>query len=135
MHEKNQTKSIRVIASVIARNSKYLVCQRPSHKRYGELWEFPGGKIREGETNLDAAQRELGEELGVEVVNAGKLLFKAKDPGSQYSIEFVEVEIKGKPMAIEHSEIRWCNMVELSHLSFAPADTRFVKEYLIKEDQ
>ena len=129
----NQTKSIRVIASLIARNSKYLVCRRPSKKRHGGLWEFPGGKIRDGESNLDAARRELGEELGVEVVGAGKLIFKAMDPGSIYSIEFIEVEIKGKPKPIEHSEVRWCKATELSLLSLAPADTKFVKEYLLKE--
>ena len=76
-----------------------MLCRRPSHKRHGGLWEFPGGKIREGESNLDAAHRELGEELGVEVVGVGKLLFTAIDPGSPYLIEFFEVEIKKKPKA------------------------------------
>jgi mutator protein MutT len=124
---------IRVIASVITKNSQYLICQRPLNKRHGGLWEFPGGKIRDGESIFNAANRELDEELGIEVINTGKLLFTAADPGSQYLIEFVEVEIKGIPKAMEHSEIRWCDGTELSQLSFAPADTRFVNEYVLKE--
>ena len=132
---KSTDDKIRVIASFITRNTKYLVCQRPIHKRHGGLWEFPGGKIRDGESHLDAARRELSEELGVEVIDVGNLLFKTMDPGSPYSIEFVEVEIEGKPLAIEHSEVRWVKTLEMSDLSFAPADTRFVKEFLLRENQ
>ena len=97
MPSKNSDEKIRVIASVIARDSNYLICQRPLHKRHGGLWEFPGGKIRNGESNFDAARRELGEELQAEVIGVGRRLFTAMDPGSPYSIEFVEVEInKGR---------------------------------------
>ena len=98
MPSKNSNEKVRVIASVIARDSNYLICKRPLHKRHGGLWEFPGGKIRDGESNLDAARRELGEELHAEVVRVGGQLFTAMDPGSPYSIEFVEVEIKGEPL-------------------------------------
>jgi hypothetical protein len=55
------------------------------------------------------------------------------DPGSPYLIEFVELDIAGEPRAMEHSELRWCGRSELSQLSFAPADTRFVREYLLRE--
>ena len=61
--------------------------------------------------------------------------FQQRTPGSPYLIEFVEVEIKGEPKAIEHSEMRWCNETEMLELSFAPADTKFVEEYLLKENQ
>jgi mutator protein MutT len=132
--EKVNDDKIRVIASVIVKNSQYLICQRPLNKRHGGLWEFPGGKIRHGESNLDAARRELREELGIEVIGAGKLLFSTMDPGSPYIIEFVEVEIEGIPKVIEHSELRWCKAIEMTQLSFTPADTRFVKEFMLKED-
>ena len=132
---KKRTEPIRVIASVVKENLKYLVCQRPRHKRHGGLWEFPGGKIREGESNFDAAKRELREELSIDVIGVGKLLFNSLDPGSPYSIEFISVDINGIPKAIEHSEVRWLKAFELSNLSFAPADEKFVKEYLLKENQ
>ena len=135
MPSKNSDEKVRVIASVIARDSNYLICKRPLHKRHGGLWEFPGGKIRDGESNFDAARRELGEELQAEVVGVGRLLFTAMDPGSTFSIEFVEVEIKGEVEAIEHTDARWCTAIEMSKLSLAPADKRFVTEHLLKEVQ
>ena len=58
---------IRVLASVIQRHDRFLVCRRPLHKRHGGLWEFPGGKVKDGETDLEVARRELAEELGVHV--------------------------------------------------------------------
>jgi mutator protein MutT len=63
--------SIRVIAAVLARGEKLLVCQRPPHKRHGGLWEFPGGKVEAGEDDETAARRELAEELGIEVESVG----------------------------------------------------------------
>jgi 8-oxo-dGTP diphosphatase len=41
---------VRVLAAVIERDGKYLICRRPQHKRHGGLWEFPGGKFEAGET-------------------------------------------------------------------------------------
>lgn len=48
-----------VIAAVIERAGKYLLCQRPQGKRYGGHWEFPGGKVLAGESFLEAARREV----------------------------------------------------------------------------
>jgi 8-oxo-dGTP diphosphatase len=62
---------IRVLASVIERDHRLLVCRRPLDKRHGGLWEFSGGKVREGESDLEAARRELREELAVEVTGVG----------------------------------------------------------------
>jgi 8-oxo-dGTP pyrophosphatase MutT (NUDIX family) len=48
-----------VVAAVIERDGRLLVCQRPAHKRHGGLWEFPGGKCDPGESDAEAARREL----------------------------------------------------------------------------
>ena len=129
-----QTRNIRVIASVIRKDSKFLVCLRPTHKRHGGLWEFPGGKFRDRESPLYAARRELAEELHVEVNSVGDLLFSAVDPGFSFQIDFFYVDIKGTPQTTEHQEIRWCSIEELSHLPLAPADGRFLKEFLWKQN-
>src|SRR6202034_4652473 len=55
----------RVVAAVIERNGKLLVCQRTRHQTMPLKWEFPGGKIEEGEQPRDALRRELEEELGI----------------------------------------------------------------------
>jgi 8-oxo-dGTP pyrophosphatase MutT (NUDIX family) len=110
---------------VIRRGDCYLVCQRPSHKRHGGLWEFPGGKLEAGESLFDAATRELKEELDVDVMAIGKRLLVVQDDGSPFQIEFVEVEIVGDPLPLEHDEIAWLTPLEIPDLSLAPSDRKF----------
>jgi 8-oxo-dGTP diphosphatase len=117
---------IRVLAAVITDGARYLVCQRPAGKRHGGLWEFPGGKLEPGESLLDAADRELQEELGVRAIRAGAPLFASKDPGSAFLIEFVPVEIDGEPECLEHSDLRWATLEEMQDLQLAPSDRKFV---------
>ena len=123
---------ISVLAAVVRRNDKYLVCRRPTHKRHGGLWEFPGGKLEPGETYLDAAKRELGEELGVEALAVGSPLFSIADYGSEFLIEFVATEIVGEPQCLEHIDLKWLPVDQLLSLQLAPSDQRFV-EFLRSE--
>ena len=126
MHEPRADESILVLAAVVRRGESFLLARRPAHKRHGGLWEFPGGKLEEGESLLDAARRELREELGVEVVAVGESLWKRRDPGSIFEIAFVEVEIEGEPSALEHEELQWVDGAELRGLDLAPTDRAFV---------
>ena len=116
---------IRVIAGVIVRDGRYLVCQRPAHKRHGGLWEFPGGKLGEGESLEQAAERELREELGMSVTRTGDTLFTQVDPGSPFQIEFIEVRADGEPHAMEHTDLRWLRWGELRSVPLAPTDAVF----------
>ena len=117
----------RVLAAVIERNDTYLVCQRPGHKRHGSLWEFPGGKLELGETYLEAARRELAEELAVDVLAVGAPLFSIADPGSEFLIEFVPTTISGDPRCLEHIALRWMSLADLPSLPLAPSDRSFVE--------
>src|SRR5687768_6964210 len=71
----------------IARQS-FLLCRRLLSKRHGGLWEFPGGKVEQDETDEAAAKRELLEELGVEMISASDISFSMSDPESPYQIVF-----------------------------------------------
>jgi mutator protein MutT len=117
-----------VLAAVIRRGGRYLVGRRPASKRHGGLWEFPGGKVRHGESWLDAARRELREELGVGVVAAGEPVFRQVDPASSLEIVFVEVGIEGEPRALEHDELRWVEPPAMARLELAPADRAFAEK-------
>ena len=136
MHSRSQSTQadlVRVIAAVVERDGRFLLCRRPSHKRHGGMWEFPGGKIEEGESDFEATSRELAEELGVVVRSVAPPRFTATDPGSHFVIEFMPVEIDGSPRCIEHSELRWASLAEMLHLDMAPSDRRCV-EYLLTHD-
>ena len=117
-----------MVAAVIRRDDRYLVGRRPPEKRHGGLWEFPGGKVLEDESRLEAARRELDEELGLEVVALGRLLLSVADEGSAFLIEFFETTATGTPEAREHTEVGWFTVAELGSLELAPADARLVRE-------
>jgi 8-oxo-dGTP pyrophosphatase MutT (NUDIX family) len=122
---------IRVIAAVIQKNRRYLACRRPGGKRHGGLWEFPGGKVRADESDLDAARRELAEELNVRVVNVGAPLFETTDPGTDFLIVFRHVRIIGEPQALEHEALCWASPLELVGFRLAPSDELFVHRHLL----
>jgi len=118
---------VRVLAAVIRRQGRYLVCLRPPHKRHGGLWEFPGGKLEPDETLEAAAARELREELAVDAVAFGPLLYSHQEQGAPYRIEFLSLEISGEPRALEHTALRWASPAELSDLDLAPSDRAFAE--------
>jgi 8-oxo-dGTP diphosphatase len=118
---------IPVVACVIERGGRLLVCQRPAHKRHGGLWEFPGGKLEEGETPLDGARRELGEELGLDVTAVGPVDFAMVDPGSRFRIEFVPATAQGEPRCMEHTRVAWLTERELLELPLAPSDRAYAR--------
>jgi mutator protein MutT len=131
MEPTSQSPAIPVLAAVIERAGRYLVCLRPAAKRHGGLWEFPGGKLEPGESWDHAARRELAEELGVNVLAAGEPVYEQQDAGSQFVITFVPVEIEGEARALEHDELRWLEPAELLDLDLAPCDRAFA-EWLVR---
>jgi mutator protein MutT len=118
---------MRVVAAVVRGHGRYLVCQRPPHKRHGGLWEFPGGKLELGESDAHAIARELQEELGVDVVSVGEPEFELLDPGSHYLIVFLPVEIEGEPECREHAALYWVTPDGLRDLPLAPSDRQYVE--------
>lgn len=117
----------RVVAAVIERGDAVLICRRPEGKNHGGLWEFPGGKMDQGESIQQAVTRELAEELNVETQGVGQVLFVATDDLSGYEIQFVPTRIFGEPVALEHSEITWCDRNHLISYALAPSDEAFAK--------
>jgi 8-oxo-dGTP pyrophosphatase MutT (NUDIX family) len=122
--------SIRVIAAVIAKGEKLLVCQRPPHKRHGGLWEFPGGKLEPGEDDEAAARRELAEELGIHVESIADAELEIADAGSPFLIAFTPVQASDTPVCHEHTALTWGAPSELARLPLAPCDRRYV-EFLL----
>ena len=119
-----------VVATVIRRGARVLLCQRPAHKRHGGLYEFPGGKCNDGETKDQAIARELLEELGVTVTHVGSVFHTIRDPGSSFVIHFTDVRIDGTPITFEHSDLQWVTFNEALCLDLAPSNRRFIEDFL-----
>ncbi|MDT8368588.1 MAG: NUDIX domain-containing protein [Longimicrobiales bacterium] len=119
----------RDVVACVVRDTRghLLVGRRPSHKRHGDLWEFPGGKVRDDETLGEAAKRELAEELGVRVIETdADPTFVALDEEGDFRIVFLRVRIEGTPRLLEHVELRWIDPLAPLELRFAPADLAYV---------
>ena len=123
-------KIVEVVAGLIFDQDRLLVCQRSSRGSFALKWEFPGGKCEEDESLEAAARRELGEELGVEVVEVGEAEFVVQDIGSPYLIAFTPVQIIGEPICKEHLQLIWGTPSEISRLSLAPCDKQYLETRL-----
>ena len=123
----------RVVAAVIEDGKRgVLICQRPQGQAFAGKWEFPGGKMRAGETPRAALQRELREELGIEA-RVGSVIHRVRHryPGMAQTLElnFFSATLRfGQPRNICFARIRWVSRGELPAYDFLEADTRLVAE-------
>lgn len=131
-----QALAVQVVAAVIERDGALLICQRPLDKHHGGLWEFPGGKISPGESPAEALVRELHEELGLEQVSPGLLLYRdeAAHSGQHVDIDFIAVQIRSEPRCLEHADMRWVCAEDALSLPMAPADRRLLEHLLRQRD-
>ena len=116
---------INVVCAVIENSEgDFLVCQRPLGKDLGGRWEFPGGKIEKGEGEREALQREIGEELGCDIVIGEKLITVQHDyPNVSVCLMAYHCLLKaGDPKLIEHSAHEWVNCNELAQFDWVEAD-------------
>ena len=127
-------KTIRVVAAVIkARNGDDEPIVFATQRGYGEFkdgWEFPGGKIEEGETPQDALKREIMEELDTEI-KVGELIETiAYDyPEFHLSMDCFWCEIvEGGLVLKEHEAARWLTRNQLDDVAWLPADITLIEE-------
>ena len=101
---------LRVVAAVIARNERYLITQRRPTAVLAGLWEFPGGKVEEGETDADALKREVRERVGVEVTVGANIGRRTHDyEGYSVDLALYQAEIVGaaEPTPVRVADCRW----------------------------
>lgn len=113
-----------VVAALIWRGDRFMICQRPAHKTRGLLWEFVGGKVEPGETKEQALIRECQEEIAVtlSVENVFmEVLHKYPDMTVHLTL-FNATIAQGEPVMIEHNDIKWITPSEIPQYDFCPAD-------------
>ena len=114
-----------VVAALIKRDNKFLICQRPRNKARALLWEFVGGKVEQGESREDALKRECKEELDVDIT-VGKLFVRVvhEYPDITIGLSLFEAEIdEGQEIKLlEHVDAKWITAEEIDEYKFCPAD-------------
>jgi 8-oxo-dGTP diphosphatase len=121
----------RVVAALIVQNGKLLVCQRTRHQTMPLKWEFPGGKIEEGEQPRDALRRELDEELGIAATVGDELARIQHEYPNGAMVElrfFVVREFRGELENRIFKQIQWAEPKELPKFDFLEADLTLVKD-------
>ncbi|MBQ1826643.1 MAG: YegS/Rv2252/BmrU family lipid kinase [Erysipelotrichaceae bacterium] len=119
-----------VVAALIEKDGRYLVCQRPATKARALMWEFVGGKVEEGEDRFEAIIRECREELGITV----KPLEEVADIYHDYDdvsihLTLIRCEIEsGTVTRNEHVDEKWCTLQELDDRQLCPADRKLVSK-------
>ena len=115
---------VEVVAALIWRDNKFLICQRPAHKARGLLWEFVGGKVEQGETKEQALVRECREELDI-VLSVGDVFMDVAHEYPDLTVHltlFNATIAKGEPKKLEHNDIQWITPSEITNYEFCPAD-------------
>lgn len=124
--------TIRVVAAVIERDGRYLVTQRRPTALLPLLWEFPGGKVETGESDLDALKREVQHRVGVEI-KPGVQISSVSHTYEHYSVELHLYECRithGEPRAVAVHQFRWVESQDFEELPFTPADEASMSKLL-----
>jgi len=117
-----------VVAALIWKNNKFMICQRPANKARGLLWEFVGGKVEHGETNEQALVRECKEELNV-LLSVGDVFVEVIHEYPDITVHltlFNATIAEGEPQKLEHNDIQWITPNEISNYKFCPADVEIL---------
>jgi 8-oxo-dGTP diphosphatase len=129
---------VEVVAAVIEREGRILICQRRPGRRHALKWEFPGGKVEPGEDSVSALARELREELQIEA-SIGPLIHTeiVRYPsGPQIHLKFYLVtEFSGDPVNVEFQQIVWAARPSLPGYDFLEGDIAFVKKLAAEANQ
>lgn len=123
---------IPVVTGLIRKNGKVLLGQRPVGETLAGAWEFPGGKIEQGESPQEALKRELQEEIGVDAEIGELKLAHTHSYGERgVLLLFYDVNFwKGEPKTIYHDDLRWAEPEELEKIQIPEANRNILTKLI-----
>ncbi|WP_433223694.1 (deoxy)nucleoside triphosphate pyrophosphohydrolase [Dactylosporangium sp. CS-047395] len=118
-----------IVGAAIISGGRVLACERAQPPEMAGKWEFPGGKVDPGETEVQALVRECQEELGVDVAVGERVGDDvAMLNGTAILRVYVATLLNGaQPLPLEHSDLRWLSVSELDSVPWLPADAPIVR--------
>jgi 8-oxo-dGTP diphosphatase len=125
-------RTIRVVAAVIAKEGRYLITQRRPAAVLPLLWEFPGGRVEPGESDVQALKREVSHRLSVEV-KVGKLISFLSHPYEHYDVDLYLYDcqiVSGEIETTNVQDYRWVTSAEFDKYPFTPADEASMNKLL-----
>ena len=129
----SERKTIRVVGAVIERDGRYLITQRRPNAVLPLLWEFPGGRVEEGENDNAALAREIGHRLGVAVdVKQPWICFRTH-PYEHYTVDLYLYECDLLEESLEKRAVhdfRWVTSEEFDDYPFTPVDEASMNKLL-----
>jgi 8-oxo-dGTP diphosphatase len=126
---------IRVVAAMLEKDGCYLITQRRPGASLPLLWEFPGGRVENGESDAQALTREISEELGLEI-EVGERAVQVHHVYSAYEIDFAVYRCTVKQGSVPHGRVddhpwhRWVKPQDLDKYQFPPADEKTLAQLL-----
>ena len=122
-------KTVKVVAAIITKDGKIFATQR-GYGDFKDGWEFPGGKVEQGESLEQAIIREIKEELGADIIVSGFLTTIEYDyPTFHLSMDCFWAELKEGSTAelLEHEAAKWLSLDSLEEVDWLPADIKVVE--------
>jgi 8-oxo-dGTP diphosphatase len=119
-----------VVAGALISDGALLVAQRARPPELAGLWELPGGKVADGESDAEALVRELREELGVEVTVGARLGDDVALGAAMTLRAYLVTQTGGVLHPHDHRALRWVSAGELPELPWVPADTAWLPDLL-----
>lgn len=125
-------KKIEVVGAAILRDKKVLAMQRSNQMTLSGMWEFPGGKVEENETDEEALVREIKEELNADI----EILDYVNEASYDYDfgtviLKVYTAKIVGGSLTMnEHSSKKWLSAEEIPHIDWAPVDIPAAKKLI-----
>ena len=115
------------MAAVFERDGWFLVTRRQAGVHLQGYWEFPGGKVHDGETHEQSLRREITEELATDI-RVGRTVLEVRHdyPDKSVELHFYTCELIGDPAPMLGQDMRWVNREELAGLRFPPADEELI---------
>lgn len=128
----HSSKTKKVIAAIIIDKNKVLIAQRAKRDEFYGKWEFPGGKMEEGETERECLKRELHEEFGIDAEIGDYFcssFFEHKNSPYEMRVFFVN-SFKGTMSLFDHQAIKWIEVSELPNYDMPDPDKPIVQKLL-----